>query len=104
MSNYTGYRCPVCGKAFAQGDDVVVCPDCGAPHHRECYRSLGRCAYEEKHAAGEAWSPATAAGEEEGAPQQPAAILPVRFPQPGGEYLLPGVRAAAYRGAGPSPG
>ena len=67
MSNYTGYRCPVCGKAFAQGDDVVVCPDCGAPHHRECYRSLGRCAYEEKHAAGEAWSPATAAGEEEGA-------------------------------------
>ncbi len=75
MSNYTGYRCPVCGKAFAQGDDVVVCPDCGAPHHRECYRSLGRCAYEEKHAAGEAWSPATAAGEEEGAPQQPAAIL-----------------------------
>ena len=66
MSNYTGYRCPVCGKAFAQGDDVVVCPDCGAPHHRECYRSLGRCAYEEKHAAGEAWSPATAAGEEDG--------------------------------------
>ncbi len=58
MSNYTGYRCPVCGKAFAPGDDVVVCPDCGTPHHRECYRSLGRCAQEDKHAAGEQWSPA----------------------------------------------
>lgn len=63
MSNYTGYRCPVCGKAFAPGDDVVVCPDCGTPHHRECYRNLGRCAQEDRHAAGEQWSPAAPAEE-----------------------------------------
>ena len=57
MSNYTGYRCPVCGKAFEQGDDVVVCPDCGTPHHRACYRSLGHCIHEDKHSAGQQWSP-----------------------------------------------
>lgn len=74
MSNYTGYRCPVCGKAFLQEDDVVVCPDCGTPHHRECYRSLGHCAYEEKHAAGEQWSPGS--GEDgEHPPRRQAAIL-----------------------------
>lgn len=56
MANYIGYHCPVCGKAFAQGDDIVVCPECGAPHHRSCYRELGRCAHEEKHSAGEVWS------------------------------------------------
>ncbi len=57
VSNYNGYRCPVCGKAFVTEDDVVVCPDCGAPHHRACYRSLGHCAFEDRHAAGEQWSP-----------------------------------------------
>lgn len=58
MSNYTGCHCPVCGKVFAQGDDIVVCPECGAPHHRSCWRELGRCAHEEKHGAGESWSAA----------------------------------------------
>lgn len=77
MSNYTGYRCPVCGKAFIGGEDIVVCPDCGAPHHRECYRSLGHCAYEERHALGEQWSPAPFAGNggEQAVPQQQATIL-----------------------------
>lgn len=55
MAKFIGYRCPVCGKAFAQEDDIVVCPECGAPHHRSCWRELGRCAHEEKHGAGEAW-------------------------------------------------
>lgn len=34
---FTEYKCPVCDKQFKKGDDVVVCPECGAPHHRECY-------------------------------------------------------------------
>ena len=42
-------KCPVCGKVFGDEDDVVVCPSCGAPHHRECYHSLGKCAYSSKH-------------------------------------------------------
>ena len=28
---------------------MVYCPECGAPHHRECYNSIGHCALEEFH-------------------------------------------------------
>ena len=34
---YTGETCPVCNKVFQEDDDIVVCPDCGTPHHRKCY-------------------------------------------------------------------
>lgn len=55
MGRYDGIRCPVCGEAFTDKDDIVVCPDCGAPHHRACFETNGRCAYVEKHASGEEW-------------------------------------------------
>ena len=32
-----------CGKPLTLQDDIVVCPDCGAPYHRDCYEKLGRC-------------------------------------------------------------
>lgn len=41
--------CSVCHAYLFDDDDVVYCPDCGAPHHRECYNSLGHCAYLEAH-------------------------------------------------------
>lgn len=54
--NYTGVSCPVCGKELRTGDDIVVCPVCGAPHHRDCYNQLGHCALEEKlHSQGKDW-------------------------------------------------
>lgn len=53
--NYIGYDCPVCKKAFAEGDDIVVCPVCGAPHHRACYQQQGGCGLEFNHAKGIAW-------------------------------------------------
>ncbi len=46
---FTQYKCPVCDKQFGKDDDVVVCPECGAPHHRECYENNGECFYEDKH-------------------------------------------------------
>lgn len=46
---FTKYKCPVCDEFFKSGDDVVVCPECGAPHHRECYEEIGHCHYEDKH-------------------------------------------------------
>ncbi|MDE6124359.1 MAG: DUF2628 domain-containing protein [Eubacterium sp.] len=49
MSLYENIKCPVCGNAFAEGDDVVTCPDCGTPHHRECYKELGKCANKNLH-------------------------------------------------------
>ena len=40
----------VCCKAYLfEEDDVVYCPICGAPHHRECYNRLNHCALEELH-------------------------------------------------------
>lgn len=46
---FTQYKCPVCEKQFKSGDDVVVCPECGAPHHRECYEQNEHCFYEDMH-------------------------------------------------------
>lgn len=44
-----GQKCAVCGEEFTESDDVVYCPICGAPHHRECYASLGKCGLEAEH-------------------------------------------------------
>ena len=46
---FYNYKCPVCGERFKNGDDIVVCPECGAPHHRQCYEVENHCAYEDKH-------------------------------------------------------
>lgn len=46
---FTKYKCPVCNEFFKSGDDIVVCPECGAPHHRDCYENMGHCFYEDKH-------------------------------------------------------
>ena len=41
--------CGVCHAYLFDDDDVVYCPVCGAPHHRDCYNSIGHCAFEEAH-------------------------------------------------------
>ncbi len=46
---YTGKTCPICNIPFKDGDDVVVCPECGTPHHRACYDKNGECAYNSLH-------------------------------------------------------
>ena len=50
--DYIGNKCPVCQKYFHADDDIVVCPDCGTPHHRECYEQTGHCANESFHSQG----------------------------------------------------
>ena len=50
---YTSYKCPVCNNQFSEEDDVVVCPECGTPHHRECYIQNGNCANADKHGTNE---------------------------------------------------
>ena len=49
MSLVKGEKCYACGAYLFEEDDIVVCPDCGAPHHRECYNKIGHCAFEEFH-------------------------------------------------------
>jgi hypothetical protein len=57
LKKYLNIPCAHCGEPFVQTDDVVVCPICGAPHHRDCYTRLGHCANEQAHASGEEWTP-----------------------------------------------
>ena len=63
--NYENTPCPVCGKPLAEGDDVVVCPVCATPQHRECWMENGRCANDDLHASGYIWSKDNTANYEE---------------------------------------
>jgi len=56
MLYYEGLSCPVCQKTFADGDDVVVCPHCGLPHHRACWQTINHCFAEEYHGTQQQWS------------------------------------------------
>ena len=55
MLDFQNLDCPVCHRRFTGQDDIVVCPICGAPHHRECWKRKGHCAYEKKHGTAEQW-------------------------------------------------
>lgn len=49
MTNYYGTPCSICGKPLREGEDIVVCPECGTPYHRECYAKEGRCVHAAQH-------------------------------------------------------
>ena len=55
MPKYYGCPCEGCGQPLTLRDDIVVCPDCGAPYHRTCYEKLGHCIHSPAHAAGYEW-------------------------------------------------
>lgn len=67
---YENDKCQYCGEQFAKNDDVVVCPDCGAPYHRKCWEEHGKCAFESEHKQGFVYNkptlPKTQAIEEKG--------------------------------------
>lgn len=52
---YLNQPCVRCGKLFTEEDDTVVCPTCGSPHHRDCWKEQNRCANEELHEQGFVW-------------------------------------------------
>ena len=62
---YKGIKCPICNLEFQDGDDIVVCPECGTPHHRACYEIENRCANEEKHSENFSFGDDTAENERE---------------------------------------
>lgn len=57
MAGYIGTKCIVCNEEFKNSDDIVVCPECGTPYHRECYKKSGKCVNTDLHANGESWKP-----------------------------------------------
>lgn len=42
-------QCQICHGYLFDDDDIVVCPVCGAPHHRDCWNSVGHCGVEQYH-------------------------------------------------------
>lgn len=63
MALFIGRECPGCHKIFKENEQVVVCPVCGTPHHRECYDEYGSCVHHERHADGFQWNGGEASGE-----------------------------------------
>ena len=67
MKDYKHYgKCQVCKLDFKQDDDIVVCPECGAPYHRACYEIQGNCVYSDRHDTGFTYSSSTADNAEKG--------------------------------------
>ena len=56
MFKFQNKMCPVCRERFREGDEITVCPECGTPHHRACYRVANKCSLEELHADGFVWN------------------------------------------------
>lgn len=52
---YENTVCDGCKKRFEESDDVVVCPVCGTPQHRECYEKNGECVNAALHESGFMW-------------------------------------------------
>lgn len=59
MSRYTGEKCLICSQEFKDNDDVVVCPECGTPYHKECYKEKGSCINKALHGGGKSWEKVT---------------------------------------------
>lgn len=73
MEELKNVSCGLCGRMFNEQDDVVFCPDCGAPAHRSCWQQEGECIYSDQHGNGFRWtSPAEMARNEAAAHRQQA--------------------------------
>ncbi|MBR5011657.1 MAG: hypothetical protein IKY12_03790, partial [Clostridia bacterium] len=49
-----GKKCARCKAYLLDDEDVVFCPVCGAPHHRECWKD--ECACADRHGTDEQWT------------------------------------------------
>lgn len=65
MARYDQQKCDGCGRQFRPGDDIVVCPVCGTPQHRECWDRNHACVNDARHKEGFLWKEEAAEGEQE---------------------------------------
>ncbi len=71
-----GISCALCHAYLFDEDDVVYCPVCGAPHHRECYNSIGKCALGELHGTENQYDKVKRAMDEQETKQEESKIEP----------------------------
>ncbi len=62
-------KCQICSAYLFEEDDVVHCPTCGAPHHRDCWQTVGHCGLEELHGTEKQYSRRANAEPQEEKPQ-----------------------------------
>lgn len=75
--NYIGEECFGCKQTFGEDDDVVVCPECGTPYHRVCYKEFGECVNHQLHESGQSWSRSSEQkSKTEESPSAPRTICP----------------------------
>lgn len=83
---YNGIKCEKCGIEFNENDDVVVCPVCGAPHHRSCWLEENTCVHTSRHIEGYQWQmPENAVEKAEPEQKKP---LPDEFMLKNGESVV----------------
>ncbi len=63
--------CVGCSRPINAEDDVVVCPVCGTPQHRDCWKKENRCVNHDKHSPDFEWKPSSAAADTQTAQPQP---------------------------------
>ncbi len=84
-NRYEGQKCPICQSYLFEEDDIVVCPICGAPQHRDCYQSLGHCGLAQHHDTPQQYDLAKArqAAQESNAPatESVAQVATIRCPR-----------------------
>ena len=61
---FEGKPCDGCAEIMHEEEDIVVCPECGTPQHRECYKKNNACVNAHLHAEGYDWREANAPAEE----------------------------------------
>ena len=52
---YKGNLCDGCNEPLLDSEDIVVCPECGAPQHRHCYDKNNQCVNAHLHGEGFLW-------------------------------------------------
>lgn len=81
--DYINEICPVCKRQFGTDDDIVVCPYCGTPHHRECWNIKKTCENSALHGEGFEWKPITVKNQPA---QNPAPVAETMSSSEGGTF------------------
>lgn len=55
MADYRNCSCIACKNVFEPDDDIVVCPECGTPYHRDCWHEHDHCINTKLHENGGTW-------------------------------------------------
>lgn len=76
---YNEKKCDGCAEIMHEDEDIVVCPECGTPQHRECYNKNNKCVNAHLHAEGFDWREANPEKAPEPIPEQPQDQRPVKI-------------------------